>query len=302
MKPINKALLGVAGTMLVLGGVAVGAGMSMGGRAQVRDQIQDINASQSLVHVGTDGIRVGGENGVYVGPGGISVGGNDVDWVETVDGVSRPAANGLEESPLAAFTRLEVDVDLADVTVETGTDYGVALSWNVERYELRYENKDGRLRIWSESKGNHTGINNLTAQVTVTLPEGCSLKKADLHTALGDILWNADADVDSVEVDTDLGDVVWNGVCQSKDASLETNLGNVEVSNLTARELTADSDLGNVQIDFPVSEGVSYDLSTDMGTVSVNGETYKEETAYTARNEEYSIQAESSMGDVDLDY
>ena len=321
MKPSTKRSIAVSCFLLAVGCFLMAAGWGMGGRPASGRGIS-IGGSNGI-YVGPAGIQIGGANGIYVGPEGIRIGGAHGIGSAGIDRVpeSSPVTQliqvdkGIPNDPSMSlvseiseqfqngFAQLTVDVDLADIKVEHGSGYGVTLSWNVRDYELRYDYDGEQLRVWSESGSRgHAGQVDLSATVVITLPVSAKLEYVALETSLGDIYWSAKSTIYDVQLSTHLGDVYWAGKSQAESATLETDLGDIWVHGLTAKNLWTLSNLGDITLLMPRSDGgISYDFSTALGSVSVYGKDHGEDYTYTARGEDVRyIEARCSMGDITL--
>lgn len=289
MKRLAKWALGVAGGAFLLGLCLYGAGTFLGGRAEgeriIRARWNDGGiggreihlGGEHGVHIGQGGVHVGGEHGLHIG--GDSLGWDDDEELEDLD------TGSLAGVDLAAFTDIEAELHLGDVIVEEGETYGVCLEWNIptlgKAFDMTYENKNGKLKIWTEEgSGDVVGPGTWVAKATVTIPKGAQLGEVELSTEFGDISWSAEA--------------------AAREAELSTNLGDVDCAGLAATELKAESDLGDVTVDFPASEGVSYSLSTDLGEARVNGESAP--AVYEAPHESYYVEVKSDLGNVELNF
>ena len=333
MKRSTKRSIAVSCALLATGCFLIAAGHGMGGRLGGGRSIS-IGGSNGIhisgsgiyiggsngIYVGPDGISIGGRNGIYVGPAGIRIGGlrgiesAEIDQVtfemspvtqliQTNTIPNDPAMSEISEQFQGGFTQLMVDVDLADIKVEHGSGYGVTLTWNVDGYELRYDYDGDQLTVWSESRGHQAGQINQSARVVITLPVSCKLEYVSLETALGDIYWAAKSNMYNVQLSTNCGDVYWGGKNQADSVTLETDLGDIWVYGLTAKNLWAVSDLGDIRLEVPRSgDDISYDLATALGSVSAYGKKYGEDYSYTAPGESCYVYARTSLGDVNLDY
>jgi len=294
MKRLAKWALGVAGGAFLLGLCLYGAGTFLGGRAEGERAIaRSVGAhwhgegpgqsgtidlgGEHGIHIGRDGIHVGGEHGIHIGR-------DSLDWDdgEELEDLDTGSLAGVD---LAAFTDIEAELHLGDVIVEEGETYGVCLEWNIptlgKAFDMTYENKNGKLKIWTEEgSGDVVGPGTWVAKATVTIPKGAQLGEVELSTEFGDISWSAEA--------------------AAREAELSTNLGDVDCAGLAATELKAESDLGDVTVDFPASEGVSYSLSTDLGEARVNGESAP--AVYEAPHESYYVEVKSDLGNVELNF
>lgn len=218
------------------------------------------------------------------------------------------AGNSRTESGLEDFTELNIDVDLGDVTVQTGEEYSIALQWDDEIGALEYSNENGVLRIWSKNDGISL-MSNLggehAAQVTVCIPESEQLRR--------------------VTVDTDLGKIDLSGL-SAQELEVDAALGSVRLSDVNANTLTAGLDLGDLTVertsvdeaDLRLSLGSltaknldvakRLDVDADMGGVELSGSLRGETTVSASMGDvevntsleeaEYSYELDVSMGSV----
>lgn len=223
---------------------------------------------------------------------------------------------------LAAITDVDIDVDLGDVSIQSGDYFGLSMNWETDNYALRYEqDENGRLKIWGEGTvGIVPGADATAASVTVTLPEGHELEDVTLHTALGDIDCWAEGTARDVDLSTDLGDIYWSGSTGARDVTLHSDMGDVTwycdgaardvalssdmgeiIARVTSvRSLTAETDLGDVDVDLKEQTDVDYDLSTDMGEIFVNWDTRRSPAQGTLGEGGSRVTLSTAMGDVSL--
>lgn len=261
MKKAIKICLALAGTLFALGLVLHLTGTAMGGRREsiqyYEDRWEDISHSDwGHISVDSDGVHIGGEDGFHVDSGGVSIGGDHGIHVghHSESGHS-DRKQLLQSGELTDITSVEVDVDWGDVWIQEGEAFAVSLDWNVNNYNMSYEVEDGVLKVEDESWGSFkTAADIVTAcKVLVTVPSGAALEKLDLSTAMGNI-----------EVDA---------AVTAKKACLSTNLGDVNCLGLQARELEAESDLGDVRLHLPgTREDYTWELETNMGDLLLDGE------------------------------
>lgn len=166
-------------------------------------------------------------------------------------GETKTKDSGVINDPITA---IDVDVDCGDVTLRQGEYFSVYMEWNLRGFTLDYEVEDGVLKVESDSKsGFLNGVSGWKNEVTVTVPAWAMLDKVDLSTNLGDV------DVDAIFM--------------VDEADLNTALGDVECEGVWAGELTAETDLGDVDVRLPGSRGdYRWELETSLGELSVNGE------------------------------
>lgn len=262
MRSATKVLLGTALSLLVVGGTLNAVGAAMGGREESRSAGE---------------LYIGGERGIHLSSGKMSIGG----WGEK-DGFSDDGTAVI----LSPFTDLEVNVDLADISVVEGENYAVDLTWGSDYFKLSYQLKDGKLRIWNEAYDGDLDRDVEGACVIVTLPDG--------------------AELGEVDISTDLGSVTWEAAAGARKAELSTDLGSIVCSGLLARELEASSDLGSVDVSLPgPREDFRWELEGSMGQLSLDGETQSGgmgELLVTGGTGEYMVKASADLGSVDVSF
>lgn len=248
------------------------------------------------------------------------------DWKKGWDGSWRwetdTGWNGggrAEDLHLEAFDTLEVDVDLGDVRVTAGEDYGVSLSWSGERYTLDFTCEDGTLRVKSHSSGSLGPGEQFSGSVEVFVPEGTVLRRVSLDTDLGELTVE-DLRCRELIVDDDLGSVTLRRT-EAERADLSLSLGDLEGEELTVtKELTADNDLGSMSLsgdlrgeialscsmgglsfstDAP-RESFGYELKVSMGTLKLDGAEQKERAERTGGPNW--LEAKTDMGDLEVSF
>lgn len=180
------------------------------------------------------------------------------------------------------ITAIDVSVDCGDVTLRQGENFSVSMEWNLRGFTLDYEVEDGVLKVESDSKsGFLNGVSGWKNEVTITVPVWAMLDKIDLSTNLGDV------DVDAIFM--------------VDEADLATNLGDVSCGNgMDARKLTAETDLGDVKVSLPWGkENYRWELETDLGEVSMDGETLTSAKLQSGKGADR-VEARSSLGDVSV--
>lgn len=283
MKRTDKLICGVATGILALGLVFRMTGAFGGGRAESRQYEREVldNGYWGPIHAEDDGFWIGGRQGLWIGSEGIRFG-------ERLEGLADIGVKEQirESGELAGITGVDVDIDFGDIQVLTGESCNAVLSWNFSGYALDYRVENGVLKVESESQREGVSGNlEMTSLVVITLPAETELHEMDLSTDFGNI---------SVEAEGVTG---W-------EVEMTTNLGDVNCFGLTARELKAESDLGDVTVHFPQRENVGYHLSAQLGTVKVNDTTFQGEgeMKLEAQEQMYFVEASTDLGDVTLLY
>ena len=291
MKRGIKICLALAGTLFALGLTLNLVGTAMGGRREsnryFEDRWEEISYDREWgpILVGSDGIHIGGENGIHVDSGGVSIGGDSGIHVGLGDAGEKQV---LESGKLEGITSVEVDVDCGDLRLQKGEEFAVSLGWNLRNYTMRYWVEDGVLKVEDESwGGGKWGDNfNVECKMILTVPAEWALDVLRLSTEFGDI--EVDVDITAGEVD------------------LSTSMGDVVCRSLQARDLEAKSDMGDVVIHLPgEQEEYTWDLETSMGTLTVDGQTQNsgmgDITALGGDGPNY-VEAEAAMGDIQIHF
>lgn len=292
MKTITKLCLTVAGVLFVVGLALNQMGDFLGGRAESVQYYEDCwntfpwTDGWGPIRVSSSGVHLGGENGIHVDSSGVSVGGEKgirVGHFSAPEGEKTVRESGA----LTGITAIEADVDCADIRVQEGEAVSVSLSWNLSRYEMHYQVEDGLLKVEDESWGKGGGENlNIDCKVILTVPQGTHLDRLDLSTDMGDIQVDAGLTAEKAELSTDMGDVTSRG--------------------LSADEVSAESDLGEVVLHMPGSrEDYTWDVGTSMGEILVDGAKRNGglgDIVDRGGSGEKSIEAYTSLGNIELHF
>ena len=292
MNRLTKGLLGVGALLLLSGGLLALSGWTMGGQTEL-----DLSWNG---------------HGVRIGPLGI-VSRDSAAQTETA------ARDGREELHLQAFRRVDVDVDLGDVTVTQGGDYGVSLNWKGKHYALEYELDGDTLRVRSSAQGGRFGLDGYGGTVTVYVPQHLRLEQLEVRSDLGDICLEGIA-ADTATVTGDLGDLTL-GQGRAGALELHESMGTIDGAGLTVeRSLSVENDMGDVRLEGDLQgelevadsmgeieltlsgpvEDYRYELNVDMGEICVNGETYRSEASRSGGR--HSLNVENSMGDISVTF
>lgn len=292
MKKAIKICLALAGTLFALGLVLHLAGTAMGGRRECLQYYEDRweNISHSdwgHILVNSDGVHIGGESGIHVDSDGVSIGGEHGIQVGHHGGNGHwGKKQALESGELTGINAIEVDVDCGDIWIQEGETLAVSLDWNLNNYTMSYEVKDGVLKVKDESLGSHNSSFDvdIACKVLITVPSGTAL--------------------DKLELSTDMGDIEVDAAITAKKANLSTDLGDVNCLGLQAKELKAESDLGDVELHLPDGkEEYTWKLETNMGELTENGEKRSGglgNVAYRSGIGPNSVEASSSLGNVGI--
>lgn len=295
MKKGIKICLVLAGSLLALGLALNLAGAAMGGRRESNqyfearwEEISHDTGWDSLL-VGSDGVHIGGTNGIHVDSAGVNIGGEHGIHVGHHGGSSYSGEKQLVESgELTGITAIEVDVDCGDIWLQEGDTCGVSLDWNLSNYTMSYQVENGVLKVGDESwEGIKWGDNfNIESKVILTVPAGTAVDTLDLSTEFGDI-----------EVDAAI---------TARSAELSTSMGDINCRSLRAGELDAESDMGDVILHLPGGqEEYNWDLETNMGALTVDGQKQSSGMGEISALGGYgpnNVKAQADMGDIQVHF
>lgn len=295
MKRGIKLCLALAGVLFVLGLTLNLVGAAMGGRRESNRYFQehweeifhDENWGPALV--GSDGVHIGGTNGIHVDSEGVNIGGeHGIHVGHHSEGGYTGKIQTLESGELTGITAVEVDVDCGDIWLQEGDAFGISLSWDLSNYAMSYRVENGILKVEDESwDGVKWGDDfAMECAAILTVPAGTALNGLDLSTEFGDI--KVDAAITATEAD------------------LSTNMGDVVCRGLQAGELEAKSDMGDVTLHLPGGrDRYTWKMETKMGELTEDGEKRSGglgDVTYRSGSGPSVVEAETAMGDVALHF
>lgn len=301
MSKLGKVLLGTAAPLILAGGVLAFAGWKMGGETSLR--------------IGWDGgdfimspFGISDENWFYGGEW--LHGGEENEW--------QSSWIQLDEQELGEVRRLEVDLALGDLTVETNAVPSLDIDWSGADYQIHYEKKDDLLKIWSAASDVTRGSGQ-DATVTLYLPEGTELSDVSVNTALGDVVLS-NLKIGNLKLDSKVGDVTltslalgtgdlrldlgsfWAELDLTDSLSVDSKVGEVDVSGTLAGDLDLSAKLGTIYVStgLPAS-AYHWDLNARVGSVWLE-ESLTEWESVKGGSGSYEMKAYSDIGDVDVSF
>lgn len=181
-----------------------------------------------------------------------------------------------EVSNLNAFTKVTVEVDIGQIVLEEGDGYALSMDWFLNSADMKYDEEDGVLKIWSAIAGKN---DQRGGSIRITVPTGTVLEKVDFQTELGEI-----------EV---------RDCAVSKRLKAVTGLGGVAVSGSLTGEIDLESGIGDISVEL-AGHVADYelDLETDVGSVYIQGE--KLSSHYSTSDSTNSLECQTGMGDIDF--
>lgn len=226
---------------------------------------------------------------------------------------------GAIESPVEAFTDLTVDVPMADIYLQEGDAYGIALEWSNQRCAMDYRVEDGLLKVWALESGSIGWLGDWDheATVTITYPASAKLDKVDLRAGMGDVdvagltaqeltlsadmgsVFLADAKLGKAELTVDMGELAGHELEISGLTKATASMGSIELSG-NLRDMDLNCDMGSITVYTNLSQSeYRYDLSVDMGVLTY-GRTEAIGGEMSGGKGSYSIQADCSMGNLEI--
>ena len=218
----------------------------------------------------------------------------------------------MEDGCLDAFTSIDADISLGDITVTEADDFTLFIqqSNSLGGYSVKWEVKDGVLVIRDGGgSGHHVGLDGLgdlidgdAVTVGITVPDGAELDKIGVKTDMG-CVYVASVAAGKITAESDMGDIECYSEHKVKKLDLKTDMGDV-VLGIEELESGADIDLetsmGQVEANLGCYErDCAYEIRTDMGNVSVNGMS-RGSKAEQKGNMPYKLDIEDDMGDVNV--
>ncbi len=224
----------------------------------------------------------------------------------------------MEDGYLEPFHEIDVDVSIGNVTVTEGDDYTLYISSNTALggYSLRWEVKDGKLKIRDSGSAGHVnitswddfknmfGIDASAMDVVITVPEtGDMANKIKVKTGLGDVFLSNLYVAEKVEAETGLGDVQCYEVRAYDEVDLETGLGDVTLGVgevFIGAKFDLKTGLGTIEAQMgSLEKNWDIEAKTGMGTVTLNGDSRGTKLERKGAGD-YELEAETGMGDVNL--
>lgn len=199
---------------------------------------------------------------------------------------------------LQTFTNVEIDADIASVTIQQGEEYGI--EWSVKNATPpTYRVENDMLRVQQKQKhihnpGSHNG------KIVITVPKEAVLVDIKVEADVGNVRV---ADVSSMKTDitADVGNIKLTG-CQLGDTTLEADVGNIKIKDCGFMDLNAEADVGsfNLSKDADLSP-YTFDLKAGVGDVKVNGKTAHRKYKKAGTNG-YKISVNCDVGDLTISY
>lgn len=203
-----------------------------------------------------------------------------------------------------AFDSMDLDIDVGDLEIVAGDSYQIQYYYpKKSEPDIKVEN--GRLVVTQKQKFKRHLYDNY--KMIITVPKDPEMKSLDLDMDMGsaeltDVYaknLTVEADMGSIEIANsefgvidiaaDMGSVTLDNVIFSQ-GSCEADMGSIEMTGASFERVVCTADMGSIDIDGSFEDieadcsmgsvtitttedldKISFDLSADMGDVTVNG-------------------------------
>lgn len=203
------------------------------------------------------------------------------------------------------FVRLDLDIILGDVSIRTGSDWGLTLESSGqdrhgEDYLLHYSLEHDTLSIWSTPEQLNTdGSSEITARVEITVPEGWTLEQVDIKNGLGFIELDG-LTLDEITADLGLGYIECDDLTAGE-MDMYNGMGSISLRGPIATRTELESGMGDINVDTDsLLSSCAYELESGMGNIRVDGTSYA--TAQSKAEGELSLDASTGMGDITVNF
>lgn len=206
------------------------------------------------------------------------------------------SVTGNEE--LGSFENISAYLEVADIEFKTGDTFSISYECS-DNMVPQYKIEGDTLVITQTGKQRFKffGIDG-HAEITLTVPYGTDIGKADfvLHVGDGSI---EGMNIKDLHLENNVGDFeIAGSVLETADVNM--NLGDFDMTNTSFDSMTVHSDLGDVEIESSKKlDAYTLRLETNMGEVTFNGReshgSYNRESASGKL-----LKVESSMGDIEV--
>lgn len=218
-------------------------------------------------------------------------------WDEEVEDNSTDTSEEGEYT-LDAFTSLNVQADIAAVSVRQGDEFKI--EWSVHRSGVpTYEVKDGVLTV--TQKHPHKNIaGEHSCSITITLPEGTKLDRVEIDADVGDVQIS-NVITEKMDITADVGTVDMEN-CQLGDSTIEADVGDVRLYACEFKDMNVSADVGSISINTAQDlADYSFDLETSVGDIRINNENEHKKFEKHGSGK-YRIDADCDVGSLEINF
>lgn len=300
MKKFTKVILIIAAVLASLGilfcGIAavMGAGWSTIHRKALAGEFDFGNW-----HIG---------NGIYYSNDDWK---NSADWED--DAVSAYETNETGESSEAENGGCVLnasDVQSLELEIANAAELVFDVSDDADKIIVTVENGVGKyFSVRQEGLGTkviydrHGKMGDVNDVIKVLLPAKSDKLEIDAEIGVGNVTFTQSAmQLFSVDISVGVGNISVGDIALGGTAEFETGTGNVLFEGQSFLELTAESGIGNVEVNLPGTEDdYYYNISAGMGNITFNDETigsFAANKVYGNAGAGALVELEAGMGDI----
>ena len=233
---------------------------------------------------------------------------DDDDWDDDDHEDSRHAGSvkSSEKDGIDAYETTvpeELEIDLKNGVLIMDTHEGTELLIEVEGDEKHsVEVKEGEKTVKIRKKETRPD----TTTVTVYYPESTFFSKVDLELNAGKIEICSDLLAEELSIQTGAGEVINSGTIDVTECDLEVGAGSIELTGLSAREISGECGIGSLalEIDGEQSE-FYYEIECGVGKIEIGDDSYSgmagKKTAGN-KNADRKMELECGIGDITVDF
>ncbi len=221
-----------------------------------------------------------------------------------------------------SFNRIKIDTDVMNINITEGQTFHLEYDC-LENREPKFEVSGNTLDVKQESaRGWLRNHINYKCSMTITIPSGTVLESTDITTDVGNININnteckdfkTESDVGNIEIKScifeysEIESDVGNIETSSSDlgiTNIETDTGDIDITTCEFKDMQIYNDVGNVELYNNKIDISNYtvDMSTDLGSIKVNGEKHKRSFYQKApgSSDTYNITIETDIGNIKFD-
>lgn len=203
-----------------------------------------------------------------------------------------------------AFDSMDLDIDVGDLEIVAGDSYQIQYNYP-KKSEPKVEVENGKLIITQKQKIKRHYYQE--HKIIITVPKDLEMKSLDLNMDMGGVeLANvyakdliieadmgsvdiADSQFKVIDINADMGAITLDNVVFSQ-GSCDADMGSIELTRASFEKIVCTADMGSIDIDGSFEDieadcsmgsititttgdldKISFDLSADMGDVTVNG-------------------------------
>lgn len=215
----------------------------------------------------------------------------------TIFGRSRNTVTYNED--LSSFDTLDIDMSFGNIYIKKGTSFHVSYTGN-KNYIPEYSISGNKLTIEQKNISHsliNIGFSNTKSELTITIPSDITLESLGLDIDAGNV---SIADIKSsiIDADIDMGNLDISG-CEFDTYKGGVNMGNAKISQCSFNNISLSVDMGNATIKPVTSDKYGYNLTTDLGNITVFGAGSKHNYSNnTTSNNMITINVD--MGNIDI--